>query len=777
MLKVNLYLATLLALLLLGGEGILFARLPPAMGLQHDQGKVKGVVMDPDQMPISGALVSLQRTKVDLQEYNRTDQEGRFEFLRLPVGRYRIRIEWAPFEVAIQTFDLRLEETVDLRVTLHIPPWKETLTVTATGSGQRLGDIPTEVDVLTEEDIRRSAALTTAGILKQIPSFSLYRRTSSLVSHPTTQGVSLRGTGASGSSRTLVLLDGVPHNDPFGNHVYWSKIPILQIEKIEVAEGGLSNLYGSSAMSGVVNIVTKQSKRNDLEIKGQVGLRGIGDLEVFSQRQWGRLGLALGGRVFRIGGYKIVQLDQRGPVDVKANSKHQIFNWRLDYTLSPRINFFTNGRVFHEDRNNGTLLQRNSTKETYLGGGVRGRTSDEDSWRVNVFSHIQVFDSHFSRVALDRQSESLALFQAVPSHDIGVSAQWSGQVLSSHRLSVGGDSRWIGAETREDVFTSTNVNIRDRLIAGSQQLAGVFVEDVITPIPRVMLVLGVRLDSHQNFSASKLEIFNPTMQNTLTQFPSKGELAVSPKVGLRFRLHPRLAVRSLLYQSFRAPSLNELYRPFRVGNVATQANSDLISERLTGGEIGFNFPLSPKLFLRVTGFWNRLKDPISNVTLSVTPELITRQRQNLGRVRARGVSAQMGYQLNSRWRFRGSYLFNESTIESNPVQAELEGRFIPQVPRHRASLGINYFHPKRVFLSLQSRYEGLRFDDDRGHLRLGDFFVADVNLSRIFNNHWEPFLSIENLFNRRYPVRAIPVVIIGAPITIAAGVRFRFLPF
>ena len=776
MFKATLRLLTLLMLPMLGGNSLLVAQQPATNPLRNDEGKIEGVIRDSEGAPISGALVSLKPAATDIDRTIRTDREGRFEFPQVPGGSYAVQIESTSFETVSRSVELGSGETVVLRVTLRIAPLRETLTITATGFEQRLGDIPTEVNVLTEEDIRRAAALSLADFLRQIPSFSLFRRTSSLVSHPTAQGVSLRGIGASGASRTLVLLDDVPHNDPFGNHVYWSKVPTLQIEKIEVAEGGLSNLYGSSAMSGVIHVTTKRAKRNGIEMKGQTGMRGIGDLEAFGQRRWGRLGLAVGGRVFRFGGYKIVRKDQRGPIDLDADSRHQTFNWRLDYTPSSRISLFTNGRVFHEDRHNGTLLRQNSTQETYLGGGLRGRTSDDNAWRVNVFSHIQDFKSGFSRVSSDRQSESLALLQDVPSHDVGVSAQWSGKIYSSHQVSVGGDGRWIGAEDREDVFTPTNLNIRDRLVVASQRLAGFFVQDVVTAIPRVVLVLGARFDSWRNFSASRLETFNPTQQTTLTQFPDTEESAVSPRAGLLVHLNERLAVRGSFYQSFRAPTLNELYRPFRVGNVATEANSDLGPERLTGGEVGLNLAVSPKLFLRATGFWNRLQNPISNVTLSVTPELIIRQRRNLGRTRARGVSGQAEYRPNSRWRFRAGYLFNESTIESNPLQADLEGRLIPQVPRHRAGLGLDYFNRKRVHLNFQARYESMRFDDDLNQRRLSDYFVADLTMSRSLGARWEPFLAIENLFNRSYPVRAIPVVIIGVPVTVTAGVRFRFFP-
>src|SRR5213594_859431 len=97
------------------------------------------------------------------------------------------------------------------------PTRLEPVVVTVTRIEQKAGDAPASVTVLTRDDIRLSA---------------------SLVTHPTTQGLSLRGIGPSGTSRALVLVDGVPANDPFGSWVYWSRIPMQSIEQIEVVRGG-----------------------------------------------------------------------------------------------------------------------------------------------------------------------------------------------------------------------------------------------------------------------------------------------------------------------------------------------------------------------------------------------------------------------------------------------------------------------------------------------------------------------------------------------------------
>src|SRR5262249_11953721 len=109
----------------------------------------------------------------------------------------------------------------------------ETVTVTPTRTEQRLGDVPASVSVLTTDATGASPALIADDFLRQVPSFSLFRRTSGIAAQPTTQGVSLRGIGPSGQSRTLVLLDGIPFNDPFGGWVYWTRVPLASVDRME----------------------------------------------------------------------------------------------------------------------------------------------------------------------------------------------------------------------------------------------------------------------------------------------------------------------------------------------------------------------------------------------------------------------------------------------------------------------------------------------------------------------------------------------------------------
>ena len=238
----------------------------------------------------------------------------------------------------------------------------------------------------------------------------------------------------------------------------------------------------------------------------------------------------------------------------------------------------------------------------------------------------------------------------------------------------------------------------------------------------------------------------------------------------------RVALRASAYGGFRAPSLNELYRPFRVGNVLTQGNPNLGPERLLGGELGLNHAASSSFSWRATAFWDRVEDPIANATLSVTPALITRQRQNLGRARVRGASVEADFQPVADLRLQASYVLPDSRVQEFPAAPEIEGNLLPQVPRHRASLRLDYLNPQVLNVSLRGRFESQRFDDDQNLLPLASLFVADLTLSRPLGGSWGAYLSVENLFDDAYPVQATPVELQGTPFTVIAGLRFDLRP-
>jgi len=254
-------------------------------------------------------------------------------------------------------------------------------------------------------------------------------------------------------------------------------------------------------------------------------------------------------------------------------------------------------------------------------------------------------------------------------------------------------------------------------------------------------------------------------------FPDRSETAFSPRVWLSKHLDKHVEVSASAYRAFRAPTLNELYRNFRVGNVVTNANAGLRAERLTGGEAGIGLnTLSEKLFVRANVFWSEIDDSIANVTLSATPALITRQRQNLGAIRARGVELSVVKKFLPHWEVSGEYLLTDSTVLRFPANRTLEGLLVPQVPRHQFNFQVTYGNANWL-VGTQGRFVSRQFDDDQNLLPLEKFFTLDVQVSRSVSERLKLFVSFQNLTGSRYEISSTPVFTVGPPALVRGGVR------
>lgn len=647
--------------------------------------------------------------------------------------------------------------------------------VTVTRTEQRAGDAPADVTVLTRQDIDRSPSQTLDDLLRQVPGFSLFRRTSSLVGHPTTQGVSLRGIGPSGTSRALVLLDGVPINDPFGGWVYWDRIPLQGIEQVEVVRGGGSSAWGNYALGGVINIITRKPVERAARFDASYGNHNTLNLDGIVSEVQGPFRLGLEGNYFNTDGYPIVKKSDRGSIDVNATSQHSTFNGRLELVLSPDLSFYLRGNHYDEDRGNGTPLQNNDTEAGSFAMGGRLRTGDGSDWSLSLYGDFQKFTSTFSTQAANRNSETLALDQRVPSSSVGGALQWSRR-FGSHLLLAGGDFRWIEGETHEKVYNA-GAFLRRRDAGGQQALAGIFVQDVFTPAPQWEIVGGVRGDYWLAYDGFRRDSPPPAGIPPSQSFANNDWLAASPRLAALWHATPSTDLRASVYQGFRVPTLNELYRVFRVRSDVTVANPSLVPERSIAGELGIEQRWGP-FQGRFTGYWNDVKDLVANVTLATPlpdcpPGTACRQRQNLELSRIRGLETELTLQPSPQWRLLASYIFTDAKVVSAPQQPALEGNRLAQVPQHGATLSVSYENPQWVTASAMARFIGPQYEDDQNTLRLGSYWVFDLFLSRRVTQWGEIYLGMQNLFNTTYSVgrSSDGVVSIGAPLLVHGGIR------
>jgi outer membrane cobalamin receptor len=658
------------------------------------------------------------------------------------------------------------------------PTRLEPVVVTPTRLEQQAGDAPASVTVLTREDVRQSASQTLDDLLRQVPGFSLFRRTSSIVGHPTTQGLSLRGIGPSGTSRALVLLDGVPVNDAFGGWVYWSRIPLQAIDQIEVVRGGGSSVWGNYALGGVVHILTRRPTERAALFETSYGTHDTVNADLLLQDAQGPFRLSLEGNYFDTGGYNTIKESRRGSIDIDADSRHSTFNGRAELVASPEASLFVTGTVFDEERGNGTPLQLNRTGSGAAAVGGRLGTLDAGEWRLALFADDQEFRSTFSTQAADRNSETLALDQRVPTTSAGGSLQWSRR-LGAHLVVAGGDARWASGETNERVYLNGAFQ-RTRVAGGEQFLGGVFLQDVYTPHPSWELVGGLRGDYWLNYNGTRRDTPPPAGVPASQMFNDVDRILASPRVAALFHATPSTDVRASAYQGFRVPTINELYRVFRVRNDVTAANESLRPERLTGGELGVQQRWG-LLAARLTPFWSEVQDLVANVTLATRladcPGTTTcRQRQNLDLARIRGFETELELRATRDWRVIASYLFSDARVVEASQQPTLEGKRLAQVPEHNASLSVRYTHPAWLNASVTARYVGDQFEDDLNTLPLGGYVTVDIFLAHAVTKWAEAFVGAENLFDRTYSTGRTSegVVSIGAPRLVRGGVRLAF---
>ena len=665
--------------------------------------------------------------------------------------------------------------------------WQDRIVVTAGRGEQRLSEISADVAVLDRGAIESAPARTVDDLLRSRPGFSLFRRAGSRVAHPTTQGVSLRGVGPSGASRTLVLLDGVPLNDPFGGWVYWSQVPRASLDRIEVVSGGGSAVWGSSALGGVIQMLTAPPQ-GELGLTAEAGERGEAALSLVygGQRERGALGFEISGETSD--GHPVLAASQRGAIDVPADLSAGRVYGRAERDLGESLSVAVRGGWFREERSNGTPLTGNDSVGAWATAMIAGRSGDDREWRGWLSGTDHRMDSGFSSQAGDRSSELPALDQRLDGTALSGGGQltWSGR--RGERRRAGVEITALEGETRESFFwdPAAETFLRRRRAGGRQLLGGAYLGGDRRFGERLLLHAGLRVDRWSERGGRRREApaaGGPALVEE--RYPDRDASVASPRLGLVYAPSDSLVLRAGAYRAFRAPTVNELYRPFRVRNDITAANPALDAERSTGIDLGGSFDRRG-LSLRLTAFWNRIEDPVANVTLGTGPGQVEpcgfvpagglcRQRAHLGRVEVAGAEAEASLRPAPRWRLSLAALVEETEVESAPAQPELEGRRLPQVPRYNVVLAIARTDARPLGGVLQVRWVGEQFEDDLNTAGLAPFAAADLALERRLGDRSTAFVKVENLFGEDYQVgvTADGLVTVGSPRLVRAGLRLR----
>ncbi|MFC3711677.1 TonB-dependent receptor [Sphingoaurantiacus capsulatus] len=633
-------------------------------------------------------------------------------------------------------------------------------------------------DRLTEEPSGRLE-----NVLRDVAGFQQFRRSDSRAANPTSQGATLRALGGNASSRALVLLDGVPQLDPFAGWVAWPSLAPERLSSARVTRGGGAGAFGAGAVAGTIELFSADAD----ELKPFASL-AYGSRESVSAGAGGGARLGDGfatatARFDRGDGYFLVPEGQRGAVDVPAKYQSWSVALRGVTAVGDATELQASAQAFDDDRRRGQVGADSNSR----GADASLRLIGRGALPFEALAYVQArrFASGFTSVVASRASATPSLDQYnTPATGLGGKIELRPAVGEGHQLQIGADIRTSDGRTRERFRFQTGRFTRLREAGGETLTAGLYIEDSWTLSDTVTLTGGTRLDRWEISNGFLDEFDSDTGAQTLSEpVADRSGWRPTARAGALFRPTGAIELRTAAYAGFRLPTLNELYRPFRVGADATAANPGLALEKLRGIEAGIDYRPLNTVGLSLTAYWNELEDAISNVSLGQGPGTFPqvgfvaaggtfRQRQNVDAIRVRGFEA-TGNLAYGDWRLTGSYAFADARVRASGTAAALDGQRPAQTPKHQFSGTVGW---TRGVLAAEAtgRYAGRQAEDDLGLRRLPDAFTVDAGASVRLTPALAVEVRAENLFDEQVVagISGTGLLDLGTPRTLWVGLRF-----
>lgn len=686
---------------------------------------------------------------------------------------------------------------------VNLPP----ITVSA-GRGSALDKLDVSTTVLSREQIQALPETGVDQIVNRIPGVWLPNVPTSQL-HPTAQPVNIRGFGTSTTINTLVMVDGVPINDPYFRTINWSAIAKNSVERIEVIRGGgATSLWGNMAMGGVINIITREPTRTGASADVGYGSYNTANAEA--------AGSAVVNDKVKVGasynhaqssGYNLTPAQYQNTNLVPTASKADNVAASAFLTPGDKLKIFAKAYLnqTYEDGLVWTFAHNNwSTWRLLLGGTYQF----DDQSSINVsgwvaggsFGTINVASGSYTLNNITATNQFVSQIEASPNADQGGSIFYEANFGPLRDVKIGVDARRTLITDYNSLYASATANPTTFVVNGEHRLQGVFGQATyrVTGVP-VDITVGLRGDFWQAMNASVLT----QNSSTLNVVPNASASSFDPRVGLKFYAGDELVLRGAIYRNFSAPGMNQMYRVFAAGTGFTTINPNLQPMTNFGQEVGFDFEWKG-FTLSGTYFNNNLDNFIDFVTVcnanpacaapfitaaGLSPAFTTvRQYQNVGNATFRGFELIATWQPLEQLRLIGSFTNTVAylTSSTNPALVRT-GVQLGQVPNYMFTAGVEW-RPIENLVLTTSMKSFPQYWNNTGHTQLNDgATLIDLGV------RWSPakdvdvYGSIQNLTNVQYlasgysltsfegsTVNASAIPQLGMPLTAIAGMRVRF---
>lgn len=638
-----------------------------------------------------------------------------------------------------------------------------------------IGETAYDVAVVDRDRIVATASGRIEDVLRDVAGLTQFRRSDARSANATSQGATLRGLGGNASSRALLVLDGVPQSDPFGGWITWPAYAPERLGSVRVTRGGGSGTYGSGALAGTIEM---ESVGSGDGLTGSLAYGSRASLDGSAMLS-GKMGQGFGflsATYARGDGFIPIVAERRGTADIAAPFEQATLTARGVAPLDGQTELQASIMGFTDRRERGTILSENGGD----GADASVRLVHKGRWGVQALGYVQMrkFTSRAVAVDVTRTTVTQSVDQYnVPSTGLGGRLEVRPPLGEALELRLGADFRRTTGETNELFTYVAGKPTRIREAGGQSDTAGAFAE-LSAKLEALTLTGGVRADRWWIRDGRLVErtlATGASIRNELA--PDRQGWEPTARAGLAYEAGI-ITLRGAAYLGWRLPTLNELYRPFRVGADATAANPALAPERMKGAELGVDVRPARGVSLRATAFTNKLTDAIGNVTLAQGPGTFPgvgfvsgayRQRVNINAVRSNGVELDVRVERGD-WRLAASYAYSDARISGSGTAAALDGLRPAQVPAHTASGTLGWRG-----LSTTLRYVSAQFEDDSNSRRLNDALTLDAVAVLPVTDRLSLFVRGENVTNARVEtaISATGVIERAAPRTFWVGLRLN----
>lgn len=623
------------------------------------------------------------------------------------------------------------------------------VSITATRTERKVIDVPASIEVITQKEIKNSIAQSADELLKEVSGLDV-KHSMGAVTSGTSNKVVMRGFGGTTEGRVLLLIDGVPMNDLYGGDIEWNRIPVSTIQRIEIVKGATSALYGSGAMGGVINIITKNpTSESKSDVTLSYGSMNTKIASLSTMGKVGKVGYVLSGDRTTSDGYNPETTANTKAYTRDKGTERNNFNTKLTYDLDETSSMFLSGS-YYDNQTTGTLPINEfnpytQEQKTYTAGYTK-KFANETEMLVKAFIKDEYSDydsANTAKTAVQYESSNTNI-------DRGGTIQWTvpytdNPLFGTSTFVVGADVRQGSIDRLNHYIDGSGKNIK---VEGKQKYIGLFLQDEIFLGQDWIINLGGRYDSWTNYDGHG---HDSSLAITDTYYDSTSTNGFSPKIGAVYHLNENTSFRASAGSAYRAPTLSDLYNTFVSGSKIWYGNPDLKPESVVSYEVGMDQTIFNDGKISLTAYQNDAKDFFYYITTAPSGGYTAAQtKTNVGKVKIQGIEVDASYPISDQLQVFANYTYNVSKIEEYKENTALEGKYLIEVPKHKGTLSLSYTNPNLVDTKISARYVGDRYSNDANTAQYDSYTVLDLKLSRKFTDNLEASVSVDDLFDRSY---------------------------